>query len=159
MSLKWNMQMTGASDRDAVRRDLSQRAAGVCLVAGCTEPSIPGGGRCRGHSPAPWAGSEETGRQLVPPPAVYRRLRRDVRRRARHHCEVCGSRILPLTGQVNHRRPLLQGGLTEMGNLWLLCDACADVKTRADLYTIADEQGERNPLALPARLRRSSQRS
>lgn len=159
MSLKRNMQTTGASGRDAVRGDLRQRAAGVCLVVGCTEPSGPGGGRCLGHSPAAWAGSEETGRQLVPPPAVYRRLRRDVRRRARHHCEVCGSRVLPLTGQVNHRRPLLQGGLTEMANLWLLCDACADVKTRADLYTIAEEQSERNPLNRPALLRRWSQRS
>ena len=150
MRLKRNRQTTGASGRDAAHGDLRQRAAGVCVVVGCTEPSVPGEGRCRGHGPAPWAGSEETGRQLVPPPAVYRRLRRDVRRRARHYCEACGSRVLPLTGQVNHRRPQLQGGLTEMANLWLLCDACADVKTRADLYTIAEEQSERNPLNPPA---------
>ena len=95
MRLKRNRQTTGASGRDAAHGDLRQRAAGVCVVVGCTEPSVPGEGRCRGHGPAPWAGSEETGRQLVPPPAVYRRLRRDVRRRARHYCEACGSRVLP----------------------------------------------------------------
>jgi 5-methylcytosine-specific restriction enzyme A len=98
------------------------RAATVCAEPGCPEPATYRG-RCSAHR---W-------RQSTWP---QRKRARRVRERARHRC-VCGAKVPPGTGAVDHIVPLALGGTDNLSNLQLLCERCDRIKTRADRRRIA----------------------
>lgn len=103
----------------------------VCSSPGCPELAPVGNGRCEAHQRPAWANPSQHTRQR-PPDWSTRRLR--ILRRDHFRCQfpVNGSRCGAKGGIVDHKQRVADGGSWEPENLWTLCRAHHDEKTRAE---------------------------
>ncbi|WP_370950346.1 HNH endonuclease [Amycolatopsis sp. cg5] len=86
----------------------------------CPGVAVPGGAHCErcggGHRRA--AGDR-----------VRQAVRRAINRTGRARCHACGHTFPSRAVQVDHVRPLRDGGRDEPGNIQVLCTACHRDKT------------------------------
>lgn len=83
-------------------------------------------GRCTDHQIAPFAGAKD--RWKAERPKNYTALRNRVIREAKGLCELCGAQ----GAQVDHLKPVAEGGSWARENLQLLCTPCHKIKSDED---------------------------
>jgi 5-methylcytosine-specific restriction protein A len=96
----------------------------VCNEPGC--PQLTDTGRCPTHSTKPWAGS--TRRQALPPDWPKRR-RYVLHERDQGRCYLCGQ---PGATEVDHVKPIAEGGTSHLDNLAAVHPTCHATKTAAE---------------------------
>jgi len=100
-----------------------------CSFKGCKVLVNDGSGRCAQHPRPTWTKAAPvkriTGRRLQ-----AMRARLFARKPLCAECERCG--IVRLATQRDHVIPLAEGGLDDESNEQGLCDACHDVKSKAE---------------------------
>ncbi|MFE9660322.1 HNH endonuclease [Streptomyces sp. NPDC005955] len=100
------------------------RAASICMESGCTSRTVRNG-RCVDHAPGerPW--SRTSARNELRRSAARRLWDRRVRPRAlvrdSFTCVRCGARE---DLEVDHVRPIAQGGTWDLDNAQTLCRGC-----------------------------------
>lgn len=100
----------------ASKRRKRRAVRGVCAKDGCPElASAPGKSYCEDHDPAPWRDARSRRpRDGAGSGWSEQRRARDVIRRHRGICHVCGE---PGADQADHVVPLAQGGADALSNL------------------------------------------
>ena len=101
-----------------------------CTAPGCGKLVRDGSGRCEAHPKPAWSKRVET-----PKRTTGRKLQamREQLFRANPLCVSCEAqgRVTSAT-QRDHITPLSEGGADDDSNVQALCDACHDVKSKAE---------------------------
>lgn len=98
------------------------KPTGKCLERATTR------GKCPEHAPAPFEGARDRWKAARPPGES--KIRRTVIRRASGRCEAMG--CTSAGAQVDHIKPVAEGGTWALENLQYLCKPHHSIKTAED---------------------------
>jgi 5-methylcytosine-specific restriction protein A len=113
------------------------RAPGICAEPGCGETTPPGVRRCVEHSPNKsqthrWPtryGGVPTASSQVVRSTEWKTVRAKVLLRDSRRCQIRGPRCTVTATDVDHVKPVSEGGTDDMSNLQAACRPCHNLKT------------------------------
>jgi 5-methylcytosine-specific restriction protein A len=100
------------------------RASRICNKSGCIEPSTDT--YCAEHKLPAWQKRGQT--HNIP---GWKRIRQHILYRDQHMCQNCGA----VATEVDHIKPLSQGGSSKPSNLQALCTPCNKAKNLRERNT------------------------